>query len=257
MNFPIAFDINGHTLYLHAIAEWLAFFAGFRYYLLLRRREGDQIDSENRIWIIIGCMFGALIGSRLLGALENYPEMLASRQRLLYFFTNKTIVGGLLGGLFGVELTKKIVGETRRSGDLFVFPIILALIIGRLGCFSMGLAEQTHGLPASLPWAIDLGDGIPRHPVSLYEILFLCLLWLYLIWLKQDRLPAPGGLFRFFMIAYLVFRFTLDFIKPHFSWDTGLSTIQMACIAGLVWYAIDRAQPAGKFINNNQHLPDA
>tara|TARA_R110000868_G_scaffold1836_9_gene14475 strand:+ start:1291 stop:1527 length:237 start_codon:yes stop_codon:yes gene_type:complete len=36
----------------------------------------------------------------------------------------KTIIGGLFGGLWDVELAKKHIGENKLSADLFVFPII-------------------------------------------------------------------------------------------------------------------------------------
>ena len=39
------------------------------------------------------------------------------------------------------------------------------------------LSERTAGVPTGLPWGIDFGDGIPRHPLMLYEMLFLGLLW--------------------------------------------------------------------------------
>ena len=79
----------------------------------------------------------------------------------------------MLGGLAGVELIKKTIKEKLASGDLFTYPIILALIIGRIGCFSMGVYEETYGSPTSLPWGMNFGDNILRHPVCLYEIIFL------------------------------------------------------------------------------------
>ncbi|MCY1065359.1 hypothetical protein OV090_11335 [Nannocystis sp. RBIL2] len=30
-----------------------------------------------------------------------------------------------------------------------------------------GLEDGTHGVASSLPWAIDLGDGVARHPLPL------------------------------------------------------------------------------------------
>ena len=36
--------------------------------------------------------------------------------------------------------------------------------------------DNTYGTPTSLPWAINFGDGIPRHPTQLYEVAFLLLL---------------------------------------------------------------------------------
>jgi len=38
------------------------------------------------------------------------------------------------------------------------------------------------------------------------------------------------------MIAYLLFRFLLDFIKPGSRYALGLGSIQLACLAGLLYY---------------------
>ncbi|TKK68598.1 diacylglyceryl transferase [Ilyomonas limi] len=236
MHFPVQIPVGSNAIYLHTITESLGMFAGFRYFLYLRKKEGDKIESPNRIWIIIGAIFGAVIGSRFIGGLENVHDLLNAGNTWLYFYTNKTIVGGLLGGLFGVELMKKIIGEPTSSGDLFTYPLILAIIIGRIGCFSMGVYEETYGLPTHVFWAMNLGDGLLRHPVSLYEIVFLLLLWLALIKINNTYPLQNGALFKLFMMAYLLFRLMLDFIKPHYTLIFGLSTIQLTCIAGLIYY---------------------
>ncbi|HEY9258193.1 prolipoprotein diacylglyceryl transferase family protein, partial [Chitinophaga sp.] len=141
-----------------------------------------------------------------------------------------------LGGLAGVELIKKAIGERESTGDLFVYPLILAMIIGRIGCFSMGIYEETYGLPTSLPSGMNLGDGLLRHPVSLYEIIFLAALWALLAFISQRWPLVNGGRFKLFMIAYLLFRFLLDFIKPGYRFAFGLGSIQLACLAGLCYY---------------------
>lgn len=217
--------------------EALAFFVGFRYFLLLRKTQGDTYPSSSRLWVIIGAIFGALIGSRLIGTLERPFELFHTDDLLSYIYSNKTIVGGLLGGLFGVELTKKMIGEKKSSGDLFVYPIILALIIGRIGCFSMGVYEETYGIETGLPWGMNLGDGTSRHPIMLYEILFLVLLWIALRQTENRKALERGALFKLFMISYLVFRFLIDFIKPHHPVILQLNTIQLTCIGGLLYYA--------------------
>lgn len=214
----------------------LGLFVGFRYYVYLKRKQGDVIHSSKRLWIVIGATFGAFVGSRLVGGFENPLALFQSKNILLYFYSNKTIVGGLLGGLAGVELIKKIINEKRSSGDLFTFPVILALIIGRIGCFSMGIYEETYGLPTSLPWGMNLGDNIKRHPVCLYEIAFLVLMWIFIKKLSKKFTFKNGSLFIIFMISYLFFRFMLDFIKPHHTLTIGLSVIQVVCLAGLVYY---------------------
>jgi phosphatidylglycerol---prolipoprotein diacylglyceryl transferase len=236
LDFPVYLEIGSSKILVHAVLELLAFFTGFRYFLWLRRKTGDNISRSNRIWIIIGVIFGAFLGSRIIGGLEDPPQINRAQNVLLYFYQNKTVLGGLLGGLLGVELIKKAIGEKKASGDLFVYPLILAMIIGRVGCFTMGVYEETYGTTTELPWGMNLGDGELRHPVTLYEILFLAVLWLLLVTLKKKSALESGAIFKLFMVAYLLFRFLLDFIKPHYTFNIGLSTIQLTCLAGLLYY---------------------
>ncbi len=243
MEFPFNLHFGNLSLPLHAVLETAAFFIGFRYFLYLRKRQQDPITSRNRIWVIIGAIFGALIGSRVLGSLERPYELFMTDNLLLYIYANKTVVGGFLGGLMGVELAKKIIGEKTASGDLFVYPMILALCIGRLGCFSMGIYEETYGVETSLPWGMNLGDGVSRHPVALYEIVYLLLLWIMLKKIQRSYVLSNGALFKLFMMAYLFFRFMLEFIKPHYTLSIGVSSIQLACLLGLLYYVRFIIQP--------------
>lgn len=236
MQFPVEIHVLSYGIPLHAVMETAGFFLGFRYFLYLRKRQRDQIETTNRAWIILGAIFGAVLGSRLVGGLENPKDMMQAENILQYFFVNKTVVGGFLGGLMGVELIKKLIGEKQSSGDLFTYPMILALIIGRTGCFSMGVYEETYGIATRLSWGMDLGDGIRRHPVALYEIIFLVVLWIGLYMLEKKRKLISGGRFQLFMIAYLLFRLMLDFIKPHYFSTPPLSTIQITCLLGLLYY---------------------
>jgi prolipoprotein diacylglyceryltransferase len=114
--------------------------------------------------------------------------------------------------------------------------MLLGISIGRIGCFSAGVREQTFGKPSALPWAMDLGDGIHRHPVALYEILFIAALWRFIITITNKYTLQNGAQFKIAMIAYLAFRFLLDFIKPGWRFIAGLGSIQLACLAGLIYY---------------------
>ncbi|MEO6758792.1 MAG: prolipoprotein diacylglyceryl transferase family protein, partial [Saprospiraceae bacterium] len=190
MTYPVVFQLGPLHIHAHLVFELLAYSLGYQYYRWLRRRKNDPITEEHRLIIFIGAAFGAFWGSHLLGIIER-PDDLKTTW-FLYFLANKTIVGGLLGGLAGVEITKKFLGVTRSSGDLMTFPLMLGLAIGRLGCHLHGLADSTFGLPTTLPWGVDFGDGIPRHPVNGYEILFLAALALFIFTLASRR-PLPEG----------------------------------------------------------------
>lgn len=233
MHFPVNIPIGKSSLSIHFICETLAYFVGYRYYAYLRKHNNDLISSENRLIIFIGAAIGALMGSHLIGVIEN-PSLF--RFNIIYFMGNKTIVGGMLGGLIGVEFTKKKIGVTVSSGDLMVYPLILAMIIGRIGCFFAGLQDGTFGMPSHLPWAINFGDGIRRHPTNLYEILFWITLWLSLKILEEKYRFADGARFKILLSSYLVFRFMVEFIKPDYVFSFGLSVIQLVCVAGILYY---------------------
>lgn len=224
----------------HFVLETLAFFVGFRYFLYLRKQQGDLISERNRLRLIIATILGALIGSRLLGALEDWSSLMASSNLLLHIYASKTVLGGLLGGLWTVELAKWRIGEKKSSGDLFTFPLILGLIIGRIGCFICGVYEPTHGVETDFFLGMDLGDGKMRHPVALYEIAFLLLLWIGIVQTEKRLVLGNGQRFRIFMISYLIFRLVLDFIKPRHTYLWELGSIQVAALVGLAYYAVEK-----------------
>src|SRR5882762_7309186 len=103
MKFPFYIEPGFAKILWHTVFEPAGLFIGFRYFIFLRKKQQDPIISSNRIWILIGAIFGALLGSRLIGALENPHELLSSKNILFYIYSNKTVVGGFAGGLFGVE----------------------------------------------------------------------------------------------------------------------------------------------------------
>ncbi len=229
---PILFGIKVN---MHLVLEYLAFFVGFQYYLYLRKRTTDTISTNNRLSIIIGAIFGALFLSRLMAFLENPPLHFA--QGILSFLNNKTIMGGLFGGLLGVELVKKVIGEKQSSGDLFTLPIILGIAIGRLGCFLAGTKEFTFGKETSFFLGMDLGDGLSRHPIALYEIVFLLGMFFLIRQLQKSALPIKNGsYFKIFMIGYFTFRFMMEFLKPNSYFLLGLSSIQYLCLLCLMYY---------------------
>jgi phosphatidylglycerol:prolipoprotein diacylglycerol transferase len=234
LKIPFEPTLFGYVINIHLILEYLAFFVAFRYYVFLRKNTNDVISYTNRLSIILGATLGALIGSRLIGFLEN-PILDFNKANILLLLNVKTIMGGLFGGLIGVEIAKKIVGEKNSSGDLFTFPIILGIAIGRVGCFLMGINEFTYGIETNFFMGMNLGDGLSRHPISLYEIIFLLMLFFFFKKTKNHLLDN-GDLFKWFMICYFGFRFFIEFLKPNVFYTFGLSSIQWLCIVCLIYY---------------------
>jgi prolipoprotein diacylglyceryltransferase len=217
---------------LHVFFELLGYLAGTVLYLRARRKSGDFLPDSLRSTAVCAAFVGAALGSRLLACLE-HPE--SFRWSALFLFDGRrTILGGILGGWIAVEAVKLRYNIHCRTGDLFVTPLIVGLIVGRIGCFVAGVADNTFGSPTTLPWGIDFGDGLARHPLPLYEILFLLF---YLLLAREVAWPLLNGdRFRLFVFSYFSLRFGLEFLQdsPRL---LGLDALQWACLAGLLWSA--------------------
>ena len=130
-----------------------------------------KLSSSAQILLLLGLVTGALWGSKLL-AMLTYLDALKN-QPISVWLEGKTIVGGLLGGLIGIEVSKKLMNITSSTGDRFVYPLLLGMVIGRIGCLQSGIERLYLGIPTSFTLKfMNLGDGISRHPTALYEIIF-------------------------------------------------------------------------------------
>jgi len=110
--------------------------------------------------------------------------------------------------------------------------------VGRLGCFFSGLADETHGTPTGLPWGVDLGDGVLRHPVQLYEsfaMLAFLAIALLLIGRRNGWFMRNG--FYVLVLFYSGQRFCWEFLKPYGAVIGPFNLFHLVC-AGLALYAV-------------------
>jgi prolipoprotein diacylglyceryltransferase len=235
MTFPVYLDFFGLRLHPHLVFEGLGYFVGARLYFFQRRRPPDPaLPLEQNLWLLVGCIFGAWAGSKLLAWAESPQHYLALlRTDPAALLGGKTIVGGLLGGWAGIEFAKARLGLTRSTGDRFVWPLALGTAIGRLGCFFTGLDDHTYGIATTLPWGVDFGDGLTRHPTQLYEGTFVLVLATVISLATRPRKFSSGTRFRCYFAGYFAFRFAVEFIKPRETPLVGLSAIQLASLLGI------------------------
>lgn len=223
---------------LHGLLEFAAMALGAALYRRARRRSGlPAMTAKGSFALMVGLLVGAGLGNKLVFLIERPDLWLAFWQDGQPLRLGQSLVGGLLGGLIGIELAKALTRQPASTGDLMVWPLAIGIALGRVGCFLAGLHDDTYGLPSPLPWALDLGDGIPRHPTALYEIVFvLAMAALLRRW--RDRLArVPGLAFKIFLAGYLLWRLLIDGLKPvRVPYALGLSGIQWVCLLALLCY---------------------
>ena len=228
---------------VHFALEACAYAVGARMYWRAARAQPAP-PRNDRLALLAGAILGAFIGSKLLHLAEHLPALVQANDVQLWL-AGKSLVGGLLGGTLGVELVKRNIGWTRPTGDAWVPALASGIMVGRIGCQLSGMWDLTYGIPTTLPWAWDYGDGIGRHPTATYEILLVGALWFALAgW----HVAAPGARFAAFLLGYCVIRFMLEFLKPPFGPPEasalpaalygGLTAIQWAAALGATYFTV-------------------
>lgn len=233
MTFPVWIAVGPLRVHPHFAFEVIAILTGIALYQSARATRGDHLSAAERWSLFAAIAVGGVIGSRLLNWLED-PS--APVRDVVALIGGQTIVGGLIGAWVAVEVQKRRLGITTSTGDLVAVPAAGAMAVGRIGCFLSGVADGTYGVETAMPWGMDLGDGVLRHPTALYESGFLAVLAVSL-WKLHPRLPR-GATFVVFAASYLLFRLGIDAIKPGVALALGLTAIQWACVGGLSYYAL-------------------
>jgi phosphatidylglycerol---prolipoprotein diacylglyceryl transferase len=251
---PHYFIVLGMRIHPHLLFESLAYLISLLVFILLRCRFSDTLLPSARWAAVAFAVMGGALGSKLLYLLEDPHLTWSHRTDLLYLVGGKTIVGALVLGVLFVEMMKRKAGIRESTGDLYAIPLVVGIAVGRIGCFLTGIADNTYGVPTGLPWGVDFGDGVRRHPTQLYEAVFLVGLipMLYRIIASSSGATradgrasstfCAGDAFKVFMIAYLSFRLLCDLIKPYPRIFLNLGAIQWACVAGLLYYSRDLAR---------------
>ncbi|HEX3652307.1 MAG TPA: prolipoprotein diacylglyceryl transferase family protein [Rhizomicrobium sp.] len=179
-------------------------------------------------WYFIALALGALAGAVAFGSFN---------MNLAGFWTlGHSIAGAIAGGVLAVEIYKWVQGIRGSTGLPFVGPLALGIAVGRFGCFFAGLPDYTYGTPTHLPWGVDFGDGIRRHPVQLYEsaamLLFLAF-WLRALATREAAIIRNG--FYLFVAWYALQRFAWEFLKPYPAIIGPFNLFHLICIALLAY----------------------
>lgn len=195
----------------HLVFDFLAALSAMAVTVLAwrwRLAASAQGLSQGGAGYAVALVAGAALGGYGLGSLNLYLSGEAAAGR--------SIIGALAGAILAIEMFKAARGMKGSTGLIFAPAFAVSVTVGRWGCFLSGPEDFTHGTATSLPWGHDFGDGLPRHPVQLYESLAMAGFLAVLLWALARRSPVflRHG-FYLMVLWYAAQRFVWEFLKPY------------------------------------------
>ena len=204
--------------------------SGWAFYRFGLKPNGYAASAQRELGYWATLSFAALLGAFWFGTLNLYFTGIAGIGRSAF--------GAVFGGIAGVELWKAFKRREGSTGVVYIVPLSVGMILGRIGCPFAGLDDMTYGAPTALPWGWDFGDGIARHPSPLYESLaMLAFLAGFFAWFRRAPRTVGAIGFYIFIAWYAAQRFLIEFTKPYGDLVLGLDLFQIGALL-LFGYAL-------------------
>ena len=237
----------GIELPVYWLMSLLGISAAAVYVLLRRRRLG--LKTDDLIHILLMGIIGAILGSKALYLVTMLPVIAANFDKIIrspvllkaLLTQGSVFYGGLFGALLAIWLyCRKYAVSFSAVSMLIAGGVPIFHFFGRLGCFSAGCC---YGIRA--PWGVAFAgslsapNGVALVPVQLFEsganlLIFVC------VTLYQRRSRHPERSLAFYLIAYAVCRFLLEFLRGDLIRGVffGLSTSQWISAGVLLYFLV-------------------
>lgn len=205
---------------------------------LVEKAPEEWLDKAF-VYIVLGAVLGARLGHVFFYDWEYYRENLSEIPKIWHggLASHGGAIGIILAlWLFSVRVSKKSILWIL---DKVVVPTALAGCFIRLGNL---MNSEILGKPSDVSWAFlfvraDGPNGLPKHPVQLYEsfsylMIFAVLFWTY--WKTKFRFK-PGFIFGLFMVLVWGVRFIMEYFKEsqggfETAFNNALSTGQLLSV---------------------------
>jgi prolipoprotein diacylglyceryltransferase len=186
------------------------------YYIGIKKTKIEsKIKGEDLFFVVIGAFLGGILGAKIPIWIINWNQIISASgiEQVALIIGGRTVVGAIIGGFFGVEITKKLLGIKISTGNIFAPALAIGVAIGRIGCLVMSCC---YGKIAP-SWLIGkiYSHGAWRYPTQIYEIIFHFVAFL-IMWTKLNKEGEkikPYTLFPAYVFSYVIFRFFEEFIR--------------------------------------------
>ncbi|MBO7435762.1 prolipoprotein diacylglyceryl transferase [bacterium] len=181
------------------------------------------VKSDRKLDVYICGVLGMLIGMKA-------PVILTYGFSGDMLINGKSYMGGLLGAFTAINLYKAFSRQTSASfGGRFVIPLAVAAGFGKIGCYMNGCCGGNFILPV-------------QFVESVFQ--FVAALLLFLFYFRTKRADL---LFPIYLLAYLVMRFLVEFVRiePRVIGPFTIYHILAAVFIPILIYIIARRSHAG------------
>ncbi|MGB5396868.1 MAG: prolipoprotein diacylglyceryl transferase, partial [Gammaproteobacteria bacterium] len=253
---PAALRLGDFAVHWYGLMYLIGFAGAWWLGMLRARRAESGWRAEEISDLVFYAALGAILGGRIGYSLfYNFSYFLEEPLRLFYIWQ-----GGMSfhGGMLGVFVALYLFGRKNGMGFFqvsdFIAPMVpIGLGMGRIGNF---INKELWGrqVESALPWAMDYGDRIARHPSSLYQAFSEGLLLFLILWWYSARPRPRMAVSALFMLCYGSFRFITEFFRTPdahlgfiaFEWLTmgQLLSIPMVIFGIVVYWLAIKSEPA-------------
>ena len=186
-----------------------------------------------------------VIGARITWDLSHTNQIHSPLDVIAVWKGGLQFSGGFIAAvLVGIPTFRTWTRRVRWSNlDGYAYGLTLGLAFGRVGCTSVG---EHFGSNSSWLLAVEYRGGTTREPVvlgqtfhntSIYELLYLLVLFGLLTWVIRRR-PVPGTVMGVFCLFYGLSRFLSDFLRVNDKTVVGLTGAQwlmILVVAAGIW----------------------
>ena len=234
---PIAIDFGLLSVSWYGLTWSTSIIVAYFLAKAIFKREAK--DLEHTTILIQYVFLGALFGARVFDVLYYHWDAFIERPLLMFEIMN----GGLSshGAMMGVALALLLFVRNYKDYSYIwcldraalVMPLLGGFV--RIGNFING---ELYGKASNLPWAVifPLSDplAIPRHPVQLYEALWLFLCFA-IFWIIYKTKTVQNGFFTAMFLSFVLGgRLLIEFLKDSETYYGVLSNTQWVSLVGVL-----------------------
>ena len=212
--YPVLFEFWGVKIFSYPLFMGMAW--GLSYKMCLVNKVLMEKGSfKGLFW---GTFFFAWIGAKIFFLFSSQRYSLEDYLTVWNFWRGGGFVfyGGLIFGAAYAFVYSLVLKKFPANRLVFLLPTLaLGHALGRVGCFLSGCC---FGAVCNLPWGIYL-HGAYRHPVPLYEAIFLTFLFVSTCYFLKKKV-SNWNIVGFYFISYALGRFVLEYFRG--DWSRGI-----------------------------------